>query len=40
MFQNIFLIDDTLKNNIAFGILEDEINDRRSYRMFKICKYL
>ncbi len=33
--QNIFLIDDTLKNNIAFGIPEDEINDERIIECLK-----
>ena len=32
MSQNIFLIDGTLKENIAFGYSDDEIDDNRLYK--------
>ncbi len=33
--QNIYLMDDTVRNNIAFGIAEKDINDERVFEVLK-----
>ncbi len=35
MPQNVFLIDDTVRHNVAFGIYEDEIEDDKIIRALK-----
>ena len=36
--QNIFMMDDTLKKNIAFGIPEDQISDEQIENVIKLSK--
>lgn len=39
--QTVYLIDDTIKNNVAFGIDEDEIDDKEVWRAIEkaqLCK--
>ncbi len=36
--QSIYLIDDTIKNNIAFGIPENEINEAKLDEAIKVCQ--
>lgn len=38
--QNIFLLDDSIKNNIAFGVKEEEIDDDQIYRVLKMSSLL
>ena len=34
--QDIYIMDDTIRNNIAFGFLDDEIDDDRIWEVLKI----
>ena len=36
--QNIFLTDDTLKNNIAFGLNENDIDDEKLSRAIELSQ--
>ena len=38
--QTIFLCDDTIKNNIAFGVKEEDINDERIWEALKEAQLL
>ena len=36
--QNIYLTDDSLRNNIAFGVPEEKIDDKKIYKIIEICE--
>ena len=38
MPQNIYLLDDSIKKNIAFGIPSNEIDDKNIYRCLELAK--
>ena len=37
--QNVYLLDDTLRRNIAFGVNDDEIDDERVLSVIKFARF-